>query len=414
MGLLDGILSGLGWIWDQTGGRAAGAAWGQIVTGLVGWVVDSLAWFVNAVLTFFERSSTPNLASGWFAGGPIGAGAHSPYNVVAGLAVSLLLLCVLLSVVHGLLIGEGTAILARLARDVPLAIFGIVATIGVVQALLGAADEVSLQILRGTQAGTHATDVLRTLGERQATTAQPTFAVFLLGLLAVLGAFLLWIELLVRASLLYVLLALSPLAYAAFVWPSARRILHRLAELVVALVLSKVVIAIALAVAASALATGARGGSLVPSSEARLGTLLVGTIMFLLAAFAPFLILRLFPAVEAAVVARGISRAPARATQTALLTTLTVTRLAGVASRSAGVSSAAASGPGGGRDLPAGDGPPRPAPSLRESTPPARARVDPPAAAPAATGGRSRLAPRAESATRPEPPGSPGRRCDDT
>ena len=57
--------------------------------------------------------------------------------------------------------------------------------------------------------------------------------------------------------------------------------------------------------------------------------------MFLLAAFAPFVILRLFPAVEAATVARGISRAPARATQTALLSALTVTRLAGVAQAAA-------------------------------------------------------------------------------
>ena len=153
---------------------------------------------------------------------------------------------------------------------------------------------------------------------------------FLLGLVAVLGAFLLWVELLVRASLLYVLLALSPLAYAAFVWPTARRVLHRLAELVVALVLSKVVIAITLAVASSALASSPSSAT-IPGDEAKLGTLLVGTIMFLLASFAPFLILRLFPLVEAAAVARGISHAPVRATQTAMLTTLTVTRLAGAA-----------------------------------------------------------------------------------
>jgi len=335
VGLLDGILSGLGWIWDQTVGHATSAAWDQIVQGLVGWVVDSLSWFVNAVLTFFDRASTPDLASAWFAGGPIGGGAHSPYGVVAGLALTLLLLCVLLSVVHALLIGEGAALLARLARDIPLAIFGIVATISVVQVLLGAADELSQQILRGTDAGAHATDVLHTIGQASAFSGQPSFVVFLLGLVAVLAAFLLWVELLVRASLLYVLLALSPLAYAAFVWPSARRILHRLAELVVALVLSKVVIAITLAVAASALAASPSGSATVPRAEAQLGTLLTGTIMFLLAAFAPFVILRLFPAVEAATVARGISRAPARATQTAVLSALTVTRLAGVAQAAA-------------------------------------------------------------------------------
>jgi hypothetical protein len=373
VGLLDGILNGLGWIWDQTGGQAVSSVWDQLVSGLVRWVTDSLAWFVDALLTFFERSSTPNLGAAWFAGGPIGAGAHSPYGVVASLALTLLLLCVLLSVVHALAIGEGAALLGRLARDIPLAVFGIVSTIGVVQVLLAAADEVSLQVLQGTQAGVHATDVLRTLSQSRIFGAQPSFVVFLLGLVAVLAAFLLWVELLVRASLLYVLLAISPLAYAAFVWPGARRVLRRLAELVVALILSKVVIAITLAVAASALASSAPGGALVPSAEAQLGTLLVGTIMFLLAVFAPFVVLRLIPTVEAAVVARGISRAPARATQTALLTTLTVSRLAGLAG-SAGGSPPAAGAPSATSSL---AGSPRdPSPTAGDRRAPDRRRLE--------------------------------------
>ncbi|HEY5164565.1 MAG TPA: hypothetical protein VIJ44_01310, partial [Acidimicrobiia bacterium] len=327
MGLFDGLLNGLGWIWDQTAGRATSAVWDQIVNGLVSWVVNSITWFVSALLQFFERSSTPTLASNWFAGGPIGTNAHSPYGVVASLALSVLVLCVLISVVHGLLTGEGPAMIGRIARDVPLSVLGIVATIGVAQVLLGAADELAARILVGTQAGAHATAVLHAVGQVQASSGQPTFVVFLLGLVAVLGAFVLWVELLVRASLLYVLLALSPFAYAAFVWPSARRILHRLVELIVALVFSKVVIAVTLAVAASALASSNAGG--LATGEAKIGTLLVGTIMFLLAAFSPFLLLRLFPVVEAAVVAHGISRAPARATQRAMFTALTVTRLAG-------------------------------------------------------------------------------------
>jgi hypothetical protein len=340
MGLFDGLLNGLGWIWDQTAGRATGAVWDQIVSGLVSWVVNSITWFVAALLQFFDRSSTPALASNWFAGGPIGSGAHSPYSVVASLALSVLVLCVLLSVVHGLLTGEGPAMIGRIARDVPLAVLGIVGTIGVVQVLLGTADELTARILTGTQAGTHATAVLRALGQFQASSGQPTFVVFLLGLVAVLGAFVLWVELLVRASLLYVLLALSPFAYAAFVWPSARRILHRLAELVVALVFSKVVIAVTLAVAASALASSNTGG--LATGDQKIGTLLIGTIMFLLAAFSPFLLLRLFPVVEAAVVAHGISHAPARATQRAMFTALTVSRLAGTSS--SGSSSPASGG----------------------------------------------------------------------
>ncbi len=337
------LLNGLGWIWDQTGARAANAVWDQIVHGLVSWVVDSMAWFVAALLQFFERSSTPSLGSSWFAGGPIGSGAHSPYGVVASLSLSVLLLCVLLSAVHGLLIGEGPAMLGRIVRDVPLSILGIVSTIGVAQVLLGAGDELAARILTGTQAGTHATTVLRSLGQLQAGSGQPTFVVFLLGLVAVVGAFFLWMELLVRSSLLYVLLALSPLAYAAFVWPLARRILHRLAELVVALIFAKVVIAITLAVAASALASSVSRG--LGKGDAQIGTLLAGAIMFLLASFSPFLVLRLFPAVEAAVVAHGISRAPARATQRTMLTALTVTRLAGTGG---GAPSSAGARPAGG------------------------------------------------------------------
>jgi len=63
MGLLDGILSGLGWIWSQAASQAASSLWDQIVSGLVSWVLDSIAWFVDAVLAFFQRTSTPDLAS---------------------------------------------------------------------------------------------------------------------------------------------------------------------------------------------------------------------------------------------------------------------------------------------------------------------------------------------------------------
>ncbi len=336
MGLLDGLLDGLGWIWDNTAGAAADALWDSVVGGLVGWVVDAIAWFVEAVLRFFERSTTPNLTSNWFSGeGRIGPNAHSPYGAVAWLALSILLICILLGVIQGLLTGEGPAMAGRIARDVTLAIFGIVATIGVTQVLLGATDELAHVVLDQTQAGANAKDLLERLAQPAAFNAQATFVVFLLGLVAVVGAFLLWIELLIRASLLYLLLALSPLAYAAFVWPAARRMVKRLSELIVAIVASKLVIAIALAVAASALARGPAANGGVPTGEAKIGTLLVGVVTFCLAAFAPFLILKLLPVVEAAVVAQGISRSPARVANSAAAGSFYVARLAGGATGAA-------------------------------------------------------------------------------
>lgn len=349
MGIIDGILDGFGWIWNNTVGVVTDALWDQIVKGLVGWVVDAIAWFVKAVLRFFEKSSTPDLTSNWFSGnGRIGPNAHSPYGVIAWIAVSLLVLCVLIGLVQGLLAGEGAAMAGRIARDVPLAILGIVATIGVVQVLLRATDELSHLVLDNTEAGTNAKALLEQLAAPAAFNAQASFVVFLLGLVAVIGAFLLWVEMLIRASLLYLLLALSPLAYAAFLWPAARQVLRRLAELVMALVLSKFVVAIALAVAASALTRGPSAAGGVPSGEQKIGTLLVGVIMFLLASFAPFLILKLLPVVEAAVVAQGISRGPVRGAQSAASTSFYMARLAGGATPgTSGSASTAGPRPGG-------------------------------------------------------------------
>ena len=302
MGIIDDVLSGLGWIWSQTGGRAVNAAWDQMINGMVSWVTDAISWFVGALLRFFEHSSTPNLAASWFSGN----GSQSPYGVVAALALSLLLLFVLIAVIQGALSGDGVAMAARLARDIPLAILGITATIGVTQVLLGATDELSHAVLDGTGAGAQAKTVLEHLGSVGAFSGQATFVVFILGLFAVVGAFLLWIELLIRASLLYVLLACSPLAFACFVvGPRRDACCIASAELILALVLSKVVIAIALAVAASALTQGTTNPAVIPTGEAQVGTLLVGVIMFLLAALAPFIVLKLFPVVEAAVVAPG-------------------------------------------------------------------------------------------------------------
>lgn len=380
MGIFDGILDGLGWIWDNTVGAVTDALWDQIIGGLVGWVVDAIAWFVKAVLRFFEKSSTPDLTSNWFSGdGRISEHAHSPYGVIAWLALSVLLICVLIGLVQGLLAGEGPAMAGRIVRDVPLAILGIVATIGVTQVLLGATDELAHMVLDDTQAGANAKALLEGLAAPAAFSAQATFVVFLLGLVAVIGAFLLWVEMLIRASLLYLLLALSPLAYAAFVWPTARRVLRRLAEMIVALVLSKLVVAIALAVAASALTRGPAANGGVPTGEQKIGTLLVGVIMFALAAFAPFLILKLLPVVEGAVLAQGISRAPLRTAQHAASTSFYVARLAGGApnvgsTATGGGSGGGAGSPGGGpatRSVPTP--PDRPGPAERSAPDAAKA-----------------------------------------
>ncbi len=140
-------------------------------------------------------------------------------------------------------------------------------------------------------------------------------------------------ELVIRAALIYLLVALSPLVFAAMVWPAARGMVRKLTEVVLALIFSKVVIAIAFSVGAAALAgvddAGHANGGSTGGVSASAGTLFSGLVIFGLAAFAPFVVLKLFPAAEAAVLAQGISRGPMRTTQQMSSSAFYLERLAG-------------------------------------------------------------------------------------
>src|SRR4051794_40943222 len=171
-------------------------------------------------------------------------------------------------------------------------------------AVLASSNEQALQFLSGFGA--------------TAASATSGFATVVLGFVAVVAALLLWVELIVRSSLVYLLVAISPLGFAASLWPAARGFLRRTIEILLAVILSKFVIAVALAIGVAALGgagTAGAGESTMAAGGASLGTLLVGAVLLGLAAFSPFLILKLIPLAEGALLAQGISRGPVRAAQ---------------------------------------------------------------------------------------------------
>jgi hypothetical protein len=348
------------WIWDHTLGPVVGGVadglWSQVVRGLVGWVTDAVAWFVGQLLVLLNKTGEIDLTAGWFSGdGHAGPDVRAPYLKVTMIAGVLLVAFMFLGIIQGLLKGAPGEMLARMARDLPLAVLGMVATVSVTQALVVLTDEVSLAILKGS--GDDAKKIMEGLGHTGALTGS-TFVIFLLGLLAIVAALFVWIELVVRAALVYLLVALSPLAFAATVWPAARGILRKLIELTVAVIFSKVVIAIAFAVGGAALAgagtAGAPGAGVVDQATASVGTLFAGTVIFVLAAFSPFVVLKLFPAVEAALVAQGVSRGPLRAGQSVASTGYFVERLSG--SGEGGSLDAAEAGSAGGAGAAGGAG----------------------------------------------------------
>ena len=82
------------------------------------------------------------------------------------------------------------------------------------------------------------------------------FVVFILGIVTVLAGLILVAELVVRSALIYIVVALAPLVFAARLWPATRGASRKLLDLLVALIVSKLVIAIALSVAAARVGAG--------------------------------------------------------------------------------------------------------------------------------------------------------------
>ncbi len=352
MGWLGGAF---GWVWNHTVGSvaqgAAGFVWDQVVSGVVSWIVDAVAWFVGQVLTLLENTTRVNLSAGWF------SGANGPYRTVVGVAAVLLLGFLFLGLIQGLLAGDPMAMLVRMCRDLPLAVFAMVVTIAVGDQLLDLSDDLSQAVLRG--GGSDAKQVLTVISTAGSFAGQTSFVIALLGLLCIIAALFVWVELVVRSALIYLLVALSPVVFAAMVWPVARGMVRKLSELVLALIFSKVVIAIAFSVGAAALAGVGNAGHASAGStgdiSASAGTLFSGLVIFGLAAFAPFVVLKLFPAAEAAVLAQGISRGPIRTTQQASASAFYLERLAGGHAHGSNGAASAARAPSGG-DF--GSGPP--------------------------------------------------------
>jgi hypothetical protein len=328
----------VGIVVDSVGGLiggAAGFAFDQIAEGIANWVLDAVGFFVGGVLEFLRSSARVDVEAAWF------SGPGSPYFAVRNIAAALLVGFVFLGILQGLVNGDAWGMVRRVAGGLPSAVLGMVVTTAVVARLVELTDVLSNAVLANSDE--QALHFLSGFGVA-ATGATQGFAAVVIGLVVVLAALLLWVELMIRASLVYLLVAISPLGFAAMLWPSARGFLKRTVEILLAVILSKLVICICLAIGVAALGgAGSAGGDggLASDTGSSVGALLVGAVLLGLAAFSPFIILKLVPVAEAALVAQGVSRGPFRASQTGLSTYSSTRMISRLSGPSGGTGSAA-------------------------------------------------------------------------
>jgi hypothetical protein len=297
---LGAALEGSGGFIGNPVGAVAGAVGNSAMEALAAFVVEGAVWFLTAVTDAVTSSTTVTVTSSWFI---------EHYAAMTGLAAVFALLFLLLTAA-GTVFHQDPGRLARGVVAVGVAGLGTVAATTVTQLLLVVSDELSVLVaatLAGDleQAMTGATRGLSGLALVPGSAGVPAFAALIAGLVAALAAVLIWVEMLLRGVAIYATLLFFPIALAGLAWEPSRRWARRLAELLTALIFAKFVIVAILSLAAGALAAGGEGYAGVLS----------GAALLLVAAFTPFLLLRVIGVFEVAVAAGALEGARQRGTR---------------------------------------------------------------------------------------------------
>lgn len=281
-------------------GQVVGLGVGSVLDGIAGWVSSGAVWLLGQIGTFLAATTSVQLGASWFT---------THYRVMAALAGAVVVPLLLLGAIQAIARQSASLLLRSVLVNVPLALVLTAVAVKLVQLGLALTDAMSASVAggAGTDTGHVFGAVVRALSPA-ATGGQPAVPSFILlmgGLAVVFGAFLLWVELLVRAAAVYVAVLFLPLALASLAWPAISHWCRRLVDTLVALVLGKFVIVAVLSLAAGALASGT--GS-VPAGASGAGAsagftgVLAGAALLLLAAASPWALFRLLPFLEAGAV----------------------------------------------------------------------------------------------------------------
>jgi hypothetical protein len=277
-----------------------GAAAGVGLAALDSWVLNGAGAALREAAGVIGATTAPRLESAWFS---------SEYWRVAGFA-ALLTVPFLFAAAVQAIVASDLALLVRAAFCyLPLALLAVALAAPLTMLLLAATDQMCAAVSdAGSGGGARFLTDAAALGAVDPLDGT-AFLAFAVGALTVAGALALAIEMLVREAAVYVVVLMLPLAFAAFVWPARRIWAIRTVELLVALILSKFAIVAVLSLAGAAF--GATGGT----GPARL---LTAMALVILAAFAPWGIVRLLPFTELASGAASEIRSSApRAAKTA-------------------------------------------------------------------------------------------------
>ncbi len=291
--LLSGHIAGAVKTLTGAGGVKAKAITGAAVfAAMAVWVAGGARLVLHETAAVISATTRPELQSTWFS---------SSYWRMAGISALLTLPFLFAATIQALLRSDLSLLVRSAFGYLPLGALAVSIAAPLTQLLLAASDELSGLVSSASGFTTAGFVHVTTLGLGLGTVS--SFPVLFAGALAVAATMTLWIELLIRAAAVYVIVLMLPLFFAALVWPARRIWAVRAVELLLALILSKFAIVAVLALGAAALSH-----TTLPSVT----QMLAGTTLVLLAAFTPWALLRLLPLHELAAGVEGVSGAGKR------------------------------------------------------------------------------------------------------
>jgi len=284
-GLTGGVCEAAGEALGAIGGlagEAAGALGNGALDLLANWMIGAATQITTFVAREMQQTTTPQLQAAWF---------QAQFAPMADLGAAIGLLVTLIAFASAAIRRNPQALAATLAG-----IFRAGLGTGLVLALtvlaLEIADQISSAVITSSPHAFWAT-VAHAWGTSGFGGFGSSALAMMIALVEVLAAIFVWLELIVRDAAIYLAVLFFPVALAAAIWPALSTWPGRLGRLLLLLVILKPVALIVLSFAGNAAAAGLSFGGGVSHS---VGTILAATVIFALAAFAPWALMYLLAA----------------------------------------------------------------------------------------------------------------------
>lgn len=287
----------------DAGGSLASRAATDVLDMIALRLLQGVGWLFAVVWGFIDSSTTPDLYASWFAGGP--------FAIAMKLASMLLMMAVALAIAEAIWSRDGGELARSVTRHFPKALFMLTTLLFVTTLGLALADAVTTWMLGSVASGAGDFAASLATATNDVTLGSGIVVIVVASVAMLLVLLVVAMELLVRESFIFILVAITAIALVADVYRPTRGAGGRAGRLLAGVIAMKPIIALCFAIGAAAL--GGSGGADVSNQaipepgtvtaagaegdadQHTLAIILAGLATVSLAAFTPFTVLRLFP-----------------------------------------------------------------------------------------------------------------------